>query len=108
MPKFCGVIGFSNYTEVDPDSGIWVNKDPLQRTYRGDILRSLIQNQNGDKINGDISLCNDISIIADPYALENSSSMIYVIYKSIKWKINSVEINFPRMILRIGGVYNGH
>ena len=58
-------------------------------------------------INDDININNSISIVADPYAYENFHNMRYAILEGVKWKITNVEINRPRLILTIGGVYNG-
>ncbi|MCM1224006.1 MAG: hypothetical protein NC548_57095, partial [Lachnospiraceae bacterium] len=56
--------------------------------------------------NDDISIANEISIVADPFANENFYSMRYVVFRGAKWKISNVEVQYPRLILTIGGVYN--
>jgi hypothetical protein len=32
--------------------------------------------------------------------------MLYVEFMGTKWKITNVEVQYPRLILSVGGVYN--
>ena len=64
--------------------------------------------QNSQGVNDDLSLSNVISIIADPFAYENCSHMAYAEIMGAKWKISDIEVQYPRLILTIGGVYNGN
>lgn len=102
--KFYGVIGYGETVETSP--GIW-EEQITEREYFGDILRNNSSFQSTDKVNDNLNVSNDISIIADPYALEKFSFMRYVIFCGTKWKITNVEIMYPRLKLSIGGVYNG-
>ena len=104
MAKFSGKIGFIETIEVEP--GIWKPRT-VERPYRGDLIRNYRTYQPTDSINDNINISNNISIIADPYANENSQYMKYVIFQGAKWKITNIDIQYPRMILTIGGVYNG-
>ena len=104
MAKFSGKIGFIETLEVEP--GIW-KEQIVERPYRGDLTRNTRLYQQSDGINDNINISNNISIVADPYANENSQYMKYVIFQGAKWKITNVNIQYPRMILTIGGVYNG-
>lgn len=104
MAKFSGLIGYAIPTEVE--KGIW--EDIItEKSYLGDIFRNIIHYNSGQSINEDISMNNTISIIADPYASNNFYAMRYVKYHSGVWKITNVELQYPRLILTIGGVYNG-
>lgn len=103
MAKFYGEIGFINIEETKP--GIWEEKIN-ERPYYGDVTKSISRFQSSDKINDDISLNNTISIVADPYANENFQYMRYVKFMGAKWKITNAEIQYPRIILGIGGMYN--
>lgn len=102
--KFYGIIGYGETVETSP--GIW-EEQRTEREYFGDILRNNSSFQSTDKVNDNLNVSNDISIIADPYALEKFSFMRYVIFGGTKWKITNVEIMYPRLKLSIGGVYNG-
>lgn len=106
MPKFYGIIGFATQVEDPPDSGIW--KDQLtKREYYGEILKNSRRLQTTDQVNDNINVDNKISIIADPYAYQNFHSMRYAEFMGARWKISNVEVEYPRLILTLGGVYNG-
>lgn len=104
MAKFCGIIGFVKTEETEP--GIWEEKCE-ERTYYGDIIRNTRNIGSTNSINGDVNINNSISIVADPFANENLQYMRYIIYKGMKVNITSVTIEYPRIILIMGGVYNG-
>lgn len=103
MAKFYGNIGFGS--TVETRKGVW-EPSITELSYSGDILSNNWRRQSTEHINDDITISNEISIIADPYANENFSSMKYVVYMGIKWKITNVSVQFPRLILTLGGVYN--
>lgn len=105
MAKFYGPIGYAITEETSP--GVW-DESITERNYYGDVIRNTMQYQSGDKVNDDINLSNQISIIADPFAYENFYCMKYVGFMGTKWKISNAEIKYPRIILTIGGVYNGN
>lgn len=104
MAKWCGKIGYAITKETEP--GLW---EPVivERKYYGDLISNRWKRQNSGGINDDINISNSISIIADPFANQNLGSMAYVEYMGTKWKISDVEIQFPRLILTVGGLYNG-
>lgn len=104
MAKFCGKIGY--FTSVEKEPGLWVD-DYVERQYYGDISRSANSFSQSSGVNDDISLNNSISIVADPYANENFQHMRYIEFKGTKWKITNAEVQYPRIILTVGGVYNG-
>ena len=104
MAKFYGNIGYIKTVEVDP--GIW-DSQTTERPYFGDLIRVTSKFQSSGEVNDNISFNNDISIVADPYANENFQYMKYVEYMGAKWKITSAEVKYPRIILSVGGVYNG-
>ena len=104
MAKFYGAIGYSVTEETRP--GIW-KENIIERMYYGDLVRNTRRLQSSDKLNDNIDVSNEISILADPFAIQNCSSMIYIEYVGAKWRISDIEIAYPRLILTIGGVYNG-
>lgn len=103
MARFCGVVGFGYEEETAP--GVWVNKF-VERTYRGDIVRNTKRWENGKSINDDLTIDNRISIVADAFAYEKVFAMKYVRWMGTDWKIRNVEIQRPRLLLTLGGVYN--
>lgn len=102
--KFYGLVGFFvGEEEVSP--GVWKPKVE-ERPYTGDITRNYRKFQEREQQNDDIRLNNQISILADLYAKQNWDSIKYVLWNEVKWKVSTVEINYPRLVLEIGGVYN--
>ena len=104
MAKFCGIIGFGETKEVRP--GYWEDQI-TERMYYGDVIRNTRRLQSTDQVNDDITISNEISILADPFACNNIYAMRYVHYMGSRWKISNVEVQYPRLILTIGGLYNG-
>ena len=105
MAKWYGKIGYADNVEVEP--GVWEDSI-VEHSYYGDLNRNTRSLQNSGRINDNINLSNEISIVADPYASENFYKMRYVEFAGTKWKITNVEVKYPRLILSIGGVWNGN
>lgn len=63
--------------------------------------------ESGETLSDDVSISNMISIIADPYAYENFFAVKYVEWQGVKWNVKSIDVQPPRLVLTIGGVYNG-
>ena len=105
MTKWYGQIGFAELTETAP--GVW-GEEIAERPYYGDLVRNTRRLNTSDKVNDDITIANELSIVADPYATENFHMMRYAEFMNSKWKITSVEVQYPRLILELGGVYNEH
>lgn len=104
MAKFYGVIGYVKTVEVKP--GIW-DTQTIEHFYYGDVTRVSSRFQPTSNVNDDINMSNAISIVADPFANENFMYMRYVELNGMKIKITNVEIQSPRLLLTVGGVYNG-
>ena len=105
MAKFYGEIGFV-FDQVENVPGVF--KDSIaKRNYAGDVLRNVSKMQNGENLNDNLTIDNKLSIVADPFANENFYAMRFVNWMGAFWKISSVEVQRPRLILTIGGVYNG-
>lgn len=104
MAKFYGVIGYA-VTKMT-EQGIY-EEQIVETEYVGDVIRNTRRLRDGSKINDDINISNQISIIADPYAANNFHTMRYVVFMGAKWKISEVEVQYPRLILTLGGLYNG-
>lgn len=107
MAKFYGKVGYTETVELEDCPGVWEDQI-TERNYYGDIL-SLSRRLEGSQdstIDG-INLSNRISILADPYALNNFANIRYVIFGGAKWKVSTVEVEYPRLILNVGGLWNG-
>lgn len=105
MAKFYGVIGYGVSKQTEP--GVFVPQIE-ERPYFGDVLARSWKFESSDNTNDDINIANRISIVADEFAYENAYAMRYVEFMGAKWKISNVDASQrPRLILTIGGVYNG-
>ena len=104
MAKWFGKIGYATTEETEP--GVW-EETIIERQYFGDMISNRWKRQNSGEINDDINLSNVISVLSDPFAYQHCSDMVYVEIMDTKWKISDIEIQYPRLILTIGGVYNG-
>lgn len=102
--KFSGFVGYETLMEIRP--GNWQSVI-VERKYRGDINRVSRRLLSAEKVNDDITISNEIEILADAYAYENFSNIKYVVWMNTKWRVNTVTVEPPRLILEIGGVYNG-
>lgn len=105
MARFCGSIGFAIPTEISP--GVWEDTI-VERVYYGDINRNRRRWVSGNGVNDNLNIVNEISVIADPFASDNLTHLAYVLYSGSRWKISSVEIEYPRIKIEMGGVYNGN
>lgn len=104
MAKFFGEIGFAVLTEDVP--GVW-NETIIPLCYYGDLTRNTRRLKTTDQVNDDVHVANQISIVSDPYANQNFHMIRYVKFMGAKWKVTDVEVQYPRLILTLGGVYNG-
>lgn len=104
MAKFFGTIGYG-YTK-DDSLGVWVERI-VEKQYFGDVLSNAKRWEGTDHLNDNLNVGNMISIVADAYAYEHYFAMRYIEWMGSKWKITKVEVQRPRLILTIGGVYNG-
>lgn len=104
MAKWFGKIGYAETTETKP--GVW-KEQITEREYFGDLLRNSRRLQSTSTLNDNVIIANEISILADPFAYENFHAMRYATFMGTKWKISNVEVQYPRLILTLGDVYNG-
>lgn len=103
MAKFCGVIGYAVTEEIEP--GVYVEKI-VENEYYGDVIKNTRRLKEANKVNDDINVSNQFSIVADPFANNNFHAMRYIVFMGAKWKITDVEVQYPRLILSVGGLYN--
>lgn len=106
MARFHGQVGYGEAVEDPPNSGVWVN-NIHEISYFGDVIRNARVLNSGEFLNDNISANNSISILADEYAIKHFFNIKYVNWSGVLWTVTSVEVQSPRLILSIGGVYNG-
>ena len=106
MPKYYDEIGFATTSEDPEGSGIW-KSTITKKNYSGDVLNATRRIEVGDTVNPDLNVSNRISIVANEYAMQNFHSIRYATYLGTKWRVSNVEVQVPRLILSLGGLYNG-
>lgn len=104
MAKYYGSVGYED--TVEQTSGIF-KECITERQYYGDVVRNNRRLENSGEINDSINITNQISIVADPYAIQNFWKIRYATFMGQKWKVKDASVEFPRLILTLGGLYNG-
>jgi hypothetical protein len=104
MARFFGRIGYGEPVETAP--GVWADQI-VERSYYGDVIRNARNLKEGENLNFDLSVQNSISIVADAYANDHFFAIRYIEWAGTLWTISSVEVQSPRLLLRLGEVYNG-
>jgi len=104
MTRFFGRIGYGNSVETTP--GVFVD-EIVEYSYYGDVIRNARNLTPGENLNPDLSVQNSISIVADAYANEHFYDIRYVEWAGVLWTVQSVDVQSPRLLLRLGEVYNG-
>lgn len=103
MSRYYGKIGYA--TTVETSRGIW-EQQIVERGYYGDVMSFRESIGGRDTIVGSVEIHNQISVISDPYAINNFQNARYITWHGTKWCITSIEVEYPRLIIQIGGVYN--
>lgn len=107
--RYAGTIGFAVPKETSP--GVW-DDEQIERTYYGDFNRRAkryvdVGIDSQGQVNSSISLNHEITIVADAFAHENYSNILYAVVSGRKWRVSSVEVRPPRLLLNLTGLYNG-
>lgn len=106
MAKYYGEIGFAETIETPEGSGIY-RETLTKKNYYGDIDRYVRKLISKESVNDDVTADNIVSIVSDPYANEHFFAIRYAAWQGARWKVTSVEVKYPRLLLTLGGVYNG-
>lgn len=101
--KFYGKVGFAETKETSP--GVW-EEAVTERNYYGDVIRANRRFDGADKLNDDLNISNEFSIVCDPFALTHFHTLRFVEWMGVKWKVSNVDVEYPRLNLSVGGVYN--
>lgn len=103
MAKWFGKIGFAETSETKP--GVW-EEVIIEKEYFGDLLSRSRRYEQTQQLNDDLNISNRISILSDPYANNHFHTMRYAEFAGVKWKVTSVDVQYPRLEISLGGVYN--
>lgn len=104
MTKFCGKVGYVISEETSP--GVFTEQIE-KKTYMGDVVRNTYRWDRSEHLNDNLNISNSISIVADSFAYEHLPAIKFVEWMGGRWLVSSVEIQRPRLVLTLGGVYNG-
>lgn len=104
MAKFAGLVGYVTQGETTP--GVW---SPVEKPVmmKGDLIRQS-SSQNGDKVNSDVTLGHRVSLMADSYAMDNYFDIKWVQINGKKWSVTSIELQRPRIVVTLGGLWNAN
>lgn len=105
MTRFYGKIGFSVTKETRP--GIF-KETYIEKMYKGFVTRNTRRWDQSEYLNDNININNDISIIADGFAISHFGVMRYVKWMNQTFEITSatLDTDVHRITLSIGGVFN--
>lgn len=103
MNKYSGYVGLVMDVEARP--GVW-KQQAIEKFVYGEIVRDNRNNTFSDQVNDNMKINNQISIVASPFLMENFRSIKYLTYAGAKWRITTVEVKYPRLLLSMGEVYN--
>ena len=104
MARYYGNIGYASLQETTP--GVWTEVI-TERKYYGDVVRNTRRLEGSDNLNDNIVLSNSFSVMADAYAYDHFFNIRYLEWSGERWRVTSVDVQRPRLILNIGGIYNG-
>lgn len=103
MAKVYGTIGYAITSETSP--GVWQEQN-TEYAFYGDLIENSARHQKSEHLNDDISITNELSVLADPFAFENFQHIRYVSFWGSRWTVTNVRVQYPRLILSLGGNYN--
>lgn len=103
MGKVSCKIGFGINEEVETDI---FDDRIIEKPYTGDLLKNHQSYDQADTLSGDVRITNQISIMGNDFLFKNLTNIRYILYKNQRWII-TVEEAYPRIIVNMGGIYNG-
>ena len=101
--RYSGKIGYSETVETKPG---YFEETLVFKKSKGDVVRNTKRNQDNSKVNSDIRVNNSISVVADPYAQTHFFNIKCIEWQGALWEVSSVEVQYPRLILELGGLYH--
>ena len=104
MRKFAGYVGFVLDTEVKP--GVFMPR-AVEKFYKGEINNQYRRWDQQQEVSDQLTLSEEITIVTNSYLLENIGAIRYVVRHGTRWAVKSIGIKAPKIVLTLGGEYNG-
>lgn len=106
MTRFNGLVGYS-LADIEVRPGVW-EPNIIERVYGGEVKTPARQASEVDTTtNKSVSVSAVIEIVADEFAINNFMAIKYIKWLGKNWDVDSISIRHPRLVLRLGGIYNG-
>ena len=105
MGKYYGKIGY--VIPKQTARGVYQDVDPVERFYYGDVLKASTSWDGTSHLNDDLKINVKISILTDEFADRYFSTIKYCEFMGVLWKVIAIEPARPRLVLTLGGEYNG-
>jgi len=103
--RVSGVIGYGEQTKIRP--GV-VEDVIIEKKFRGETVRPPSSGPDeGQKVNDDLRVGVTLSIVAGAYHSTHVHAIRYISWQGQLWKVSNVDVQHPRLILRLGGLYHG-
>lgn len=103
--KFYGKLGYIASVEVTP--GRHEERVIREDDAFGDVIQYRRRLTSTDQQNDNLELGNEISVLMDPFAQAHFHELRYVLWQGVRWNTKTVTVQWPRMRITLGGVYNG-
>lgn len=104
MAKYYGAIGYAETTETAP--GVW-EEVIVEYNAIGDVIKNNRRLERSDNLLDNINVSNSFSIVVDSYINDHFFAIRYISWANARWKVTDISVERPRLILTIGGIYNG-
>ena len=102
MSRFSGKLGFVMTRETE--EGVWL-EDFVELPVKGTIRSLYVRNDNSSSANINLRLTNEISVLMDTKIQTYLQTLKYVVWKGLKWEVQSIGVNYPRLSINLGGPY---
>ena len=103
--KFSGKVGFW-LEDIETSPGVF-KSSIVEKPYFGEVSKNIRRWQEGGQQNDQLKVNNTISILSDLFAQQNYTSIKYILWNGVKLKVTQVTLDYPRITMELGGVYNG-
>lgn len=104
MGRFAGYLGFVIDEEIKP--GVFQPK-AVEKFYKGTTKNIYRRWDQPQEVDDQLTLSEEITVVTNSYLLENIGALRYVVQYGTKWAVKSIHHDRPRLVITLGGEYNG-